>query len=208
MILWLPVALAQRVLLSYGSFEGVTTGNVTKFLGIPFAAPPIGPLRFKPPQKPLHRHMMRADKLGPACVQPCRKGDYCPPVSEDCLTINIYKSAQAKDKLPVIAFIYGGAFTSGSSALPLYNGGNIVDAFEDVIVVTFNYRLGVFGFLASAELANEKSLNLGLRDQIAAFEWLKEHISRFGGDPNRITAMGQSAGASKVFLTKYLLVPT
>ncbi|KAJ3293403.1 hypothetical protein HDU76_007045 [Blyttiomyces sp. JEL0837] len=199
-----------RVQLESGTFTGklVTPFNdssiqIRAHLGIPFAQPPVGSLRFKQAQ-PVTTYLGERDatELGPACFTNAdpKKGLV---MSEDCLQLNVWTPAdvQEDDRLPVLVWIYGGSFTSGSTRGPVYNGGNLVHGSLDkhrVIVVSFNYRLGPFGFMASKEIEAEGGLNAGLLDQRLAFEWVKNNIKKFGGDPNRITAFGESAGAISI----------
>ncbi|MET0366184.1 MAG: carboxylesterase family protein [Sphingobium sp.] len=204
-------ATAARVQTSEGPVEGmVLDDGVQAWLGIPFAAPPIGDLRWKPPQPPaVRRHVLDASHFGPSCMQPLRDhgiayyvGD--DPVAEDCLTLNVWAPAGAKPDaaLPVIIYIHGGSFVAGSARKPLYVGDRLAAA--GAVVVSINYRLGALGFLALPELSAESpshgSGNYGLMDQIAALRWIQTNIARFGGDPARVTIMGQSAGAMSIAL--------
>jgi len=179
-----------------GLLEGVEADGVTVFRGVPFAAPPVGDLRWRAPQPAAGWSGMRkADRFSPVCMQ---KGSYpedAPPErsSEDCLYLNVWAPRGAR-KLPVMVWIYGGALRNGSGSTPLYAGDRL--ARHDVIVVTFNYRLGVFGFLAHPEI--EQSGAFGLQDQIAALTWVKHNIAGFGGDPDRVTVFGQSSGAMSI----------
>jgi len=170
-----------------GLVRGSGTG-VVAFKGIPYAAPPLGPLRWKAPQAALRWQGTRdAIEYCAGCPQPPFPG--VPPTqSEDCLGLNIWTPAKtAKDKLPVMVWIHGGGFMVGSSAQPTYDGDIL--ARQGVVVVSFNYRLGVLGFLAHPELSRESaekvSGNYGLLDQIAALKWVQRNIASFGGDPNR-----------------------
>ncbi len=179
--------------------------GVRSFKGIPFAAPPVGELRWRPPQpeKPWLGERS-AEQFGPRCMQTGRLGDIDPsnpPMSEDCLYLNVWTPAKSvDDRLPVMVWIYGGGFKGGSGSEPWYNGANL--AKKGVIVVTVNYRLDVFGFLAHPELTSESnnhaSGNYGLLDQIAALGWVKRNIGAFGGDPGRTTVFGESAGSLSV----------
>jgi len=184
--------------------------EVRAFKMIPFAAPPIGDLRWKPPQPVVPwQGVRRADYFSPSCMQ------YAPAVipislwyereqaaSEDCLYLNIWTPAKSPDdKLPVMVWIHGGANVIGSASVPTYDGAAL--AKKGVIVVTTNYRLGVFGFLAHPDLTKESgtnnaSGNYGLMDQIAALKWVQKNIAAFGGDPNAVTLFGQSAGSLNV----------
>jgi para-nitrobenzyl esterase len=179
--------------------------GVRSFKGIPFAAPPIGELRWSPPQpvKPWFGDRS-SERFGPRCMQTGRLGDVDPSdhlMSEDCLYLNVWApSESADDRLPVMVWIYGGSFHIGSGSERWYDGANL--AKKGVIVVTVNYRLDVFGFLAHPELTTESnnhaSGNYGLLDQIAALRWVKRNIVAFGGDPDRITVFGESAGSLSV----------
>jgi para-nitrobenzyl esterase len=203
-------ALPLAVRIESGPVEGVParTPGVTAFQGIPYAAPPVGQLRWKPPQPPEPWPVVRnADRYAPACMQiymgPTSTaffGDY-EVKSEDCLYINVWTPAKsAADKLPVLVWIHGGGFRVGSGTERLHHGDNL--AAKGVVLVTFNYRLGVFGFLAHPELTRESghnaSGNYGLMDQIAALKWVRTNIAAFGGDPGRVTIFGESAGAGSV----------
>jgi para-nitrobenzyl esterase len=179
-------------------------GGVRSFKGIPFAAPPIGGRRWQAPQPvtPWHGER-RTDAVGPRCMQTGRLGDvdpFNPRMSEDCLYLNVWTPAKEADRLPVMVWIYGGSFNIGSGSEPWYDGTNL--ARKGVIVVTLNYRLDIFGFLAHSELTAETnhhaSGNYGLLDQIAALAWVKRNIAAFGGDPNQVTLFGESAGSLSV----------
>ena len=185
---------------------GVTPG-VTVFKGIPYAAPPVGALRWREPQAvPAWEGVRHADKFSPRCVQ--NDGGWYPPnngerpsidIGEDCLSVNIYTAAtSAADARPVIVFVHGGGLSSGAGSY--YDGEALAQ--KGAVIVTLNYRLGVFGFLAHPDLAKESghnsSGNYGLLDQIAALRWVQANIAAFGGDPKRVTLAGQSAGAWSV----------
>jgi para-nitrobenzyl esterase len=178
-------------------------GKVRIFLGIPFAAPPVGPLRWKPPQPPAPWKDARdATAFGPRCMQPeLMKSVFFrdPGPSEDCLTLNVW-SPQGASKLPVMVWIYGGSFAIGASSEPRYDGDAL--ARRGVVLVTLNYRLGIFGFFAISELAAESPRhaagNYGYLDQNAALQWVKRNIAAFGGDPDNVTIFGESAGAFAV----------
>ncbi|PCH36159.1 sterol esterase [Wolfiporia cocos MD-104 SS10] len=209
-----PPLDSPTISLSYGAIQGSTLGDVSSFLGIPYAQPPLGDLRFAPPQPPQAFDGIRqANKFGPACPQQNATFPrvlpfdvsipmYAESMSEDCLFINVYKPAAARshDKLPVIFWIYGGAFEFGDAAL--YPGTALVqrsiDLGEPVIFVSHNYRLNAFGFLASQEVADVGHTNIGLRDQRLALEWVQQHISAFGGDSSKVTIWGNSAGSWSV----------
>ena len=181
--------------------------SVRVFLGVPYAEPPVGDLRFRPPQ-PATPPEVPIDALvePPSCMQtPYREGSfYSSPlveVSEDCLYLNIWTAAESdNDRLPVMVWIHGGALTRGSGSLPLYDGTAL--ARKGVVAVTVNYRLGPFGYLAhpalSAESDEGTSGNYGVLDQVLALEWVRDNIATFGGDPGRVTIFGESAGAWSV----------
>jgi para-nitrobenzyl esterase len=184
-----------------GQLRGTHEAGLSVFRGIPFAAPPVGALRWRPPQ-PIARWpgVRDATRFKPACAQigSAIPGSAPEPTSEDCLGLNVWTpDAQGTAKLPVIVFLYGGGFVNGSSAPRAYWGDTL--AKRGVVVVTFNYRLGVLGLLAhpalSAESANHVSGNYALLDCISALAWVKRNISAFGGDPDNVTLIGQSAGA-------------
>ena len=188
-----------------GAVRGTTDGAVRIFKGIPYAQPPVGPLRWKPPL-PLARWkgVHDATEFGAACYQlpPKLSNIYAGrpmPLSEDCLTLNVWTPANAKNA-PVFFWIYGGALSSGSSRDPMYDGKRLAE--RGVVVVSINYRLGVLGWLAHPELSNESaqgiSGNYGLLDQIRALTWVKKNVAAFGGDPANVTIAGESAGALSV----------
>lgn len=180
-------------------------GDVTSFRGIPYAAPPVGPLRWKSPQAAAPWTGVRdATKFGAACTQPKSPpgniyADDPPQQSEDCLFLNIWKPAGAK-KAPVMVWIHGGALVSGNLASNFYDAAPI--AKRGVVVVTVNYRLGIFGFLAhpglSAESPHHVSGNYGLLDQVQALIWVRNNIAAFSGDPDNVTIFGESAGGLSV----------
>lgn len=187
-----------------GPVQGVQQGDSTIYEGMPFAAPPVGELRWRAPQSVAPWSALKVlDHFGPNCMQ---KGMYpsdqpTGEVSEDCLYLNLWVPAHAAgEKLPVMVWIYGGGLDNGSGSIPLYHGD--VLAQRGVIVVTFNYRLGVFGFLALPGLAQESpthtSGNYGLLDQVAALKWVNRNIAAFGGDPSRVTVFGQSSGSISI----------
>ncbi|MDE1150890.1 MAG: carboxylesterase family protein [Azospirillaceae bacterium] len=176
---------------------------IAVYKGIPYAAPPVGTLRWRPPAAPLAWEGVRhADTFGAACPQPGGEMARGMPQSEDCLTLNVWTGAApgSGEKRPVYVWIYGGGFIGGTGASPEFDGEGL--ALKGVVVVTFNYRVGVLGFLATPELSRESghnaSGNYGLLDDIAALQWVKRNIAAFGGDPDRVTIGGQSAGAGSV----------
>ena len=192
---------AQPIMVDSGQIDGLRMGTARAFKGIPYAAPPVGQLRWRPPQPvPSWRGVRKATAHSPACPQPGRYPPDAPqePTSEDCLTLNIWAPANSNaGKLPVMVWIHGGGLMNGSGSLPHYAGDRL--AAHGVIVVTINYRLGVLGFMAHPELNRESpyggSGNYGLLDQIAALRWVKRNIAAFGGDPDRVTIFGQSSGS-------------
>jgi para-nitrobenzyl esterase len=210
-LLLLPAAARadeKPVRVGQGLLSGVkTAAGVTVYRGIPYAAPPVGPLRWRPPQPAAPwKGVRRAAEFGPSAMQTIHPA-YLPwteeflasgPVSEDCLYLNVW--APGGTKRPVLVYIHGGGFLEGSGALPLYDGERL--AREGIVVVTINYRVGPLGFLAHPDLtgesANHASGNYGLLDQIAALRWVRANIAAFGGDPSRVTVAGESAGAASV----------
>ncbi len=200
-------ACAQdRVSTALGIVEG-TTGpdGVRAFKGIPFAAPPVGDLRWQPPQpvKPWVG-VRRADHFGPRAMQRPIFGDMnfrSDGVSEDCLYLNVWTPAgSATNRLPVLGYFFGGGFMAGDGSEPRYDGASM--ASKGIVAVTVNYRLNVFGFMAHPDLTRESphhaSGNYGLLDQSAALRWVRENIAAFGGDPAKITIAGESAGSISV----------
>ncbi|MEJ2108974.1 MAG: carboxylesterase family protein, partial [Acidobacteriota bacterium] len=189
-----------------------TDSSIRVYKGVPYAAPPLDDLRWQPPRPPEDWKGVRsADTFPPACPQTLER-THLPwteefmhqgGTSEDCLYLNIWTGAEPEgEQLPVMVYIHGGAFTSGSNAVDIYNGEAL--AGKGVVVVGVNYRLGPLGFLAHPELTEESdhhaSGNYGLLDQAAALWWIHSNISEFGGDPDRVTIFGQSAGAMSVFM--------
>ena len=187
-----------------GSVMGAAGREVLTFKGIPYAAPPVGPLRWRAPQPPLPWSGVRdATRFGADRMQTPYVISTGQKTSEDCLTVSIWTTAHYRSaRRPVMVFIYGGAFIGGSAAYPLYDGAKL--AAQGVVVVGFNYRVGIFGFLAhpqlSAQSPQKSSGNYGLLDQIAALKWVKANIAAFGGDPERVTVFGESAGAVSIAL--------
>ncbi|HVW14115.1 MAG TPA: carboxylesterase family protein [Mucilaginibacter sp.] len=196
-----------------GKVSGVlnSSGDITSFKGIPFAAPPVGDLRWKAPQPVKHWDgVKKCDAFGPSPMQakPTPFMVYTSeflipeqPISEDCLYLNVWTGAKNNsEKRGVFVYIYGGGFTSGGSACAIYDGEAM--AKKGIIFVSINYRVGVFGFYANPELTKESngmaSGNYGLLDQVAALKWVKNNIAAFGGDPDNVTICGQSAGSMSV----------
>lgn len=187
------------------------SGAIISFRGIPFAAPPVGELRWKAPQ-PVEpwTGVRTADAFGPSPMQnePVPFSMWSEeflipkePIGEDCLYLNVWTGAEVPtEKRPVVVWIYGGGFVSGGSGVPIYDGEAM--ARKGIVFVSINYRVGIFGFLAHPELTQESeqraSGNYGLMDQIAALQWVKNNITAFGGDPENVTIAGQSAGAMSV----------
>ena len=186
------------VLTEYGLVQGVTEKDLAVYRGIPFAAPPIGDLRWRAPQPAVKWEGVRpADKFGPDPYQGDGKGN----VSEDCLYVNVWTPAKsAGERVPVLVWIYGGGFSFGSTSTPVHNGEHL--AHKGVVLVSMNYRVGPLGFLAhpglTAESPRHTSGNYGLQDQIAGLQWVKKNIAAFGGDPDRVTIFGESAGGISV----------
>jgi para-nitrobenzyl esterase len=181
--------------------------GIRVFKGIPYAAPPVGDLRWKPPQSvPAWSGVRTAAEWGPRCMQSTRLGDLDPlnkRMGEDCLYLNVWTfSRSSSDAMPVMVWIHGGSNLNGAGSQPEYDGARL--AAKGVVVVTINYRLDVFGFLAYPELTTESgtgsSGNYGLLDQIAALKWVHNNIRAFGGDPAKVTIFGESAGAFNVSL--------
>jgi para-nitrobenzyl esterase len=191
------------VKLDSGQVAGTTraTSDMRIFKGIPFAAPPVGDLRWRAPQPAAHWDGVRqADAFGPVCMQNAGGGSD-QKVSEDCLYLNVWTGAKsASEKRPVMVWIYGGGYKTGSGSQPDYDGEAL--AKKGAVVVTINYRLGVFGFFSYPELTRESDRrgagNFGLLDSIAALQWVQKNIAAFGGDPKRVTIFGESAGAGLV----------
>ncbi|MGZ3233729.1 MAG: carboxylesterase/lipase family protein [Croceibacterium sp.] len=186
-----------------GAVQGEAVDGIGEFKGIPFAAPPLGDLRWKAPQPVAPwQGVRRTVAFGPACMQGpilAQMGSAAAQ-SEDCLYIDVWTPANTPaDKLPVIAWIYGGGFNSGATSVPMYDGANF--AHQGVVLVSLSYRVGPFGFLATPELSAESghgSGNFGLLDLIAALHWVHDNIGQFGGDPAKVTIMGHSAGSMAV----------
>ena len=208
-----PAAISDPVSLDTGRVSGVTLpSGVRSFKGIPFAAPPVGELRWKEPQPPARWDDVRkAERFSNVCVQPSQPNRVPPNVtvdlpdspgtSEDCLYLNVWTSANhATDRQPVMVWIFGGAYTEGGGSSKHNDGEHL--ARKGVVLVTFNYRLGPFGFFTHPELTRESahnaSGNQALMDAIATLQWVKTNIAAFGGDPGNVTIFGESAGAAMV----------
>ena len=201
------VFAADRVKTANGVVEGITVKNpaVRTFRGIPFAAPPVGDLRWKAPQPAANwKGVRKADQFGQRCMQASMFSDMIfrgNGMGEDCLYLNVWTPAKsAKDRLPVLVYIYGGGFQAGDSSEGRYDGEAL--AGKGIVYVSMNYRLGIFGFFSHPELTKESprhaSGNYGLLDQAAALEWVEKNIAAFGGDPKKVTIGGESAGSFSV----------
>ncbi len=202
-------AIDDPVRTANGQVSGAagTNASVRVYKGIPYAAPPVGALRWKEPQPAASWSGVKsATEFGQQCVQE----PYAPsspyyqpprPTGEDCLSLNVWTAAKsAGERRPVMVWIHGGGYTRGTGSTPTYDGEPL--ALKGTVVVTINYRLGIFGFLAHPELTKESthhsSGNYGLLDQVAALQWVQKNIAAFGGDPKRVTIFGESAGSSAV----------
>ena len=203
--LWLPVLLLGVALAAQagaapqretrsGPVAGTARDGVVVFKGIPYAAPPVGALRWQPPQPPAEWQGPRdATRFGAVCPQQATAWMQQLPQSEDCLTLNIWAPVHGRD-LPVAVWIHGGASTAGSGAQPAFDGTRF--ARDGVVLVTLNYRLGQLGFFAHPQL--QAGGNFGYMDMIAALRWVQDNIASFGGDPARVTVMGESSGGMAV----------
>jgi len=201
----LPAAVPDVIKVDTGQVKGSVSNGVATFKGIPFAAPPVGALRWQAPQTAPHWKGVRdAQEFGARCMQANIYNDMIfrdKGPSEDCLYLNVWTpAASAKARLPVMVWIYGGGFAAGAASEPRQDGENL--AKKGVVVVSMSYRLGVFGFFSNAELAKESghnsSGNYGLLDQAAALKWVHRNIAGFGGDPGKVTIFGESAGSFSV----------
>ena len=197
-----------EVITKTGIYVGERYYNSIYYLGIPYAKPPVDELRWKAPEPlPASDDVYEAKYFGASAIQVEHKGSFVKQhrQSEDCLTLNIcINEERSEEKKPVLVLFHHGAFTSGGSADPLLYGGELVCNHPDIVFVSFNYRLGIFGFIDFSEIpggeAYPDAINLGLLDQIAALEWIRENIAAFGGDPDRITAFGFDSGATSICL--------
>lgn len=198
------LAARVRVTTESGIVEGKRAGGVNVFLGIPYAAAPVRELRWKAPAAPgKWSGTRKATKFGARCMQTRVYDDMVfrdSGPSEACLTLNVWAPSETKRKLPVMVWIYGGGFKAGGTSEPRQDGGAL--AKQDVVVVSMNYRLGIFGFFTHRELATESEKkaagNYGLLDQVAALEWVQRNIAAFGGDAANVTIFGESAGSFSV----------
>ena len=197
--------VTPRVKIENGILEGTDESGIKTFKGVPFAAPPVGDLRWREPQPvKTWSGIRKADKFGPRAMQLNVFGDMnfrSDGMNEDCLYLNVWTPAKTgNEKLPVLVYFYGGGFMAGDGSEPRYDGEGM--ARRGIVAVTVNYRLGVFGFLSHPELTKESSHhasgNYGLLDQSAALHWVQKNIAAFGGDPKKITIAGESAGSFSV----------
>ena len=197
-----PATGPLTVTTDKGVVQGSSDGTARQFLGIPFAAPPVGALRFMPPAPatPWTTPLV-ANHFAPACPQLTSSGSVSPTSNEDCLYLNVWAPDADVKNAPVFVWIYGGGYITGNGADPMYNGENLA-ADKGVVVVTLNYRLGPLGFLSHPAFAAAEGVTTspsqGLLDQQAALRWVKTNIAAFGGDPNNVTLAGESAGAVSV----------
>jgi para-nitrobenzyl esterase len=211
MYLSIAKAAIDTIHVSQGSIVGTTSsnGHIIIYKGIPYAAPPIGKLRWREPQAPEPwQGTLIADSYGRSAMQTTSIRNpwtaefiNAQPISEDCLYLNIWApKRQKQEKLAVLVYIHGGGYTEGSGSTSITDGENLAE--RGIVVITINYRLGIFGFFAHPELTSESvhhsSGNYGLMDQLAALKWIHDNVSAFGGDPKRVTICGQSAGAGCV----------
>lgn len=209
---WAGFAAAAGPIASVtgGEIEGVRQGEVSAFLGVPYAGAPTGANRWRPPRPvAAWTGVRRADRFGASCFQTLMPNGLGPwtheyvvqgEVSEDCLFLNVWTPAKAGERRPVLVWIHGGAFNQGSGSVGVYDGRAL--ASRGIVVVDINYRLGVFGFLAHPELTAEAGgappANWALQDMVAALQWVRANIAAFGGDPDAVTIDGQSAGSVAV----------
>ena len=189
-----PVGQFPFALTREGQMLGAVEGEVAFFRGLAYAAPPIGALRWRPPQATTESSEMRtAYNYGAPCLQPSLAD-----ASEDCLTLNVFRPFGVDGPLPVMVFIHDGGFVSGTANDPLFDGARLAQA--GLIVVTVNYRLGALGWLTHSTLSEGGSGNYGLMDQIAALHWVHDNIAAFGGDPDNVTLFGSGAGGTSIAL--------
>ncbi|EKN64835.1 carboxylesterase type B [Neobacillus bataviensis LMG 21833] len=191
---------------AYGKLQGDQIDSVFAWKGIPYAKPPVGSLRFRAPELPDSWEGIRdATSFSPVAPQTRREimeffGNDISNMNEDCLYLNVWSPSTDNKKRPVMVWIHGGAFVSGSGSSSWYDGASFA-AQGDVVVVTINYRLGILGFLHLSEIGGEEyatSGNCGILDQVAALQWIQDNIAAFGGDPNNVTVFGESAGAMSI----------
>ncbi|WP_137173690.1 carboxylesterase/lipase family protein [Massilia sp. HP4] len=204
-----PLAFAATagpvVTIDSGKVEGKVDEGIASWKGIPFAAPPVGSLRWRAPQAVQPWTGVRqATSHAADCMQLPFPSDAAPlgtKPAEDCLYLNVWKPAASQGKLPVLVWIYGGGFVNGGSSPPTYSGAEL--AKQGVVVISFNYRIGRFGFFAHPQLTREAGDktplgNYGFMDQVAALQWIKRNAAAFGGDPANVTITGESAGGMSV----------
>ena len=198
----MPPTVATR----YGQIAGRQEDDLAVFRGIPYAAPPLGELRWRAPRDPESWDGVReADEFGPGSMQTFMPGiellgAWEQPVDEDCLTLNIWTPGLDDAARPVMVWIHGGGFASGSGTTPIYDGQHLARR-GDIVLVTINYRLGALGYFYNEALTDgddSHSGNYGMRDQVAALRWVRDNIAGFGGDPNNVTIFGESAGGMSV----------
>jgi para-nitrobenzyl esterase len=198
---WMSAIATTTAKVEQGLLQGTMEEDLTVYRGIPFAAPPTGELRWRPPQPAGNwEGLRRADKFAPECIQRSGAGE-SPAMSENCLYLNVWTPAKSpSDHVPVLVWIYGGGFNAGATSIPTYTGE--VLAHKGVVLVSIAYRVGALGFLAHPELSAESpehvSGNYGLLDIIAGLQWIKKNIAAFGGDPDKVTIFGESAGGIAV----------
>lgn len=202
----IAVAAQETVTVETGKLKGPAAGGVVSFKGIPYAAPPVGDLRWRPPQPAARWSSVRdAAAYGHDCMQLPFPSDAAPlgtTPAEDCLVLNVWAPKHRTGKLPVLVWIYGGGFVNGGSSPAVYDGSQF--AKRGLVFVSFNYRLGRFGFFAHPALSKEGKDgllgNYGYMDQIAAMKWIQRNIAAFGGDPHQVTVFGESAGGGSVHM--------
>jgi len=206
LVLGAIAAAAETVTIKTGKLKGSTDGDISAFLGIPYAAPPVGENRWRAPQPVEAWDGVRdATQYGNDCSQVMFPPNVLPGIqtepSEDCLYLNVWKPAETKpgEGLPVMVWVHGGGFVNGGRSPPVYSGKNF--ARDGVVFVSLNYRLARFGFFAHPALSDEGfGGNFGFLDQIAGLEWVRDNISAFGGDPQRVTVFGESAGGGSMHM--------
>lgn len=192
-----------EIVTQQGTLRGAVVNGARVWKGIPYARPPVGDLRFRAPQPAEAWEGVRdALAFGPICPQPAPPetslfGSNAVEMSEDCLHLNVWAPEPSGSALPVMVWIHGGAFVSGASSLPLYDGTQLALR-GDCVVVSLNYRLGALGFLHVSPLGEGFDSNTGLLDQVCALEWVRANIAAFGGDPDAVTLFGESAGAMSI----------
>ncbi len=195
------VAAPPPIRVEGGLLQGTAEDTLTVYKGVPFAAPPVGELRWQAPRPaPKWEGVRAADKFAPGCMQ-SMGGPPPSGLNEDCLHLNVWSPAKSpKDRIPVLVWIYGGGFNGGATSIPVYSGEKL--AKRGVVLVSVAYRVGVFGFYAHPELSAENphhvSGNYGLLDMIAGLQWIQKNIAAFGGDPKQVTIFGESAGGIAV----------